>query len=392
MPKVFVADANSRHALPVIRSLGQKGITVVAGEESRSAIGFYSKYCSDHVFYPSPQDDGPEFAAYMLELVQREHYEVLFLPGQISLKPIIDRQEEISRYTRIALPPRDIFMRGYDKGETLRIAIENGVPCPRTHFYQESDSFHDIIDQYGLPLIVKPRISCGSIGLKICRSLAQLAEACAYARSKAEFGGVLIQEYIPQGGELGVYTLFNYDSEPRGLAVHRRIRSYPVSGGPSTLRETVRDEIAEKAIESAFRLLGAMRWSGVAMVEFRVDPREGMPKLMEVNPRFWGSLQLSVLAGVDFPYMLYKLVMEGDVEPMLDYQQGVKCRWLLPGDILWYLASPNKLKHLSEFLAFGTPNDILSLQDPGPALAYARAALQYLLDGRIRNFKLRRQP
>ena len=103
---------------------------------------------------------------------------------------------------------------------------------------------------------------------------------------------MLVQEYIPNGGELGVYTLFDNQSVPRALSVQRRLRSYPVSGGPSTLRETIRNDASRLATDIAFRLLTKMQWTGVAMVEFRIDARDGMPKLMEVNPRFWGSLQL----------------------------------------------------------------------------------------------------
>ena len=70
------------------------------------------------------------------------------------------------------------------------------------------------------------------------------------------------------------------------------------------------------------------------MVEFKKDPRDGQCKLMEINPRFWGSLELSVLSGVNFPYLLYRMETEGDIEPVIDYKEGIRCRWLLPGDIV----------------------------------------------------------
>ncbi|MDD3856814.1 MAG: ATP-grasp domain-containing protein, partial [Methanoculleus sp.] len=113
-------------------------------------------------------------------------------------------------------------------------------------------------------------------------------------------------------------------------------------------------------------------------------------KLMEVNPRFWGSLHLSILSGVDFPYLLYRMLMDGDVEPVPDYQEGVQCRWLLPGDILWYLSAPKTWQNLREFLRFDTPDDILSLHDPGTTLGFALATARYALDLEMWKFVLRR--
>ena len=136
--------------------------------------------------------------------------------------------------------------------------------------------------------------------------------------------------------------------------------------------------------------LKIMGWVGVAMVEFRVDSRDNVPKLMEVNPRFWGSLQLSILSGVDFPYLLYKMLTEGDVEPRMNYKENVECRWMLPGDILWFLSAPNKLKTIPEFLKFNTNYDILSLKDPGPTLGFILASLRYSLDLEMWKFVLRR--
>ena len=65
------------------------------------------------------------------------------------------------------------------------------------------------------------------------------------------------------------------------------------------------------------------------------------------------------------------MAMDGDVEPVFEYKTGVKVRWLLLGDILWFLGiqNSNKLKALPEFLKFqGMGYDVLSLRDPMPAL------------------------
>jgi predicted ATP-grasp superfamily ATP-dependent carboligase len=386
--QVFVTDAQMRSCLAVIRSLGKKGVTITAGEETMFATGFFSKYCKRHVVYPSPNKNREAFADYLLRILKGGSYNVLFPVADACLAPIIDNEREISRYTTIALPQRDIFMQGYDKGITLKTATKSGIPCPKTYFVNNLDELLALIDNVEYPVVIKPRISSGRRGTEICNSVDELITK--YKKLEVEYKKMLIQEYIPSDGEVGIYTLFNQASEPRALTVQRRLRSYPVAGGPSTLRETIKNDITERTVKIAFKLLKDMKWVGVAMVEFRIDARDGIPKLMEINPRFWGSLQLSILSGVDFPYLLYRMIIEGDIEPVLDYSEGIRCRWLLPGDILWFLSAPNKAKNLKEFLKFDCPDDIISWEDPGPMLGFTLATLRYAFDAEMRKFILRK--
>jgi predicted ATP-grasp superfamily ATP-dependent carboligase len=110
---------------------------------------------------------------------------------------------------------------------------------------------------------------------------------------------------------------------------HRRLREKPPSGGVSVLSESI--PIDARLREIAQRILDHVGWHGVAMVEFKVAA-DGTPYLMEVNARFWGSLQLAVDAGVDFPCLLYKVAVGERPDETNDYQIGIKSRWLL-GDL-----------------------------------------------------------
>src|SRR5205823_2531443 len=108
------------------------------------------------------------------------------------------------------------------------------------------------------------------------------------------------------------------------------LREKPPSGGVSVLRESVPvDPIVR---DQAIRLLGPLGWHGVAMLEYKQDRRTGTPYLMEVNGRFWGSLQLAVDAGVDFAYLAWQLALGHRPEIAPSYRVGVKSRWLL-GDL-----------------------------------------------------------
>jgi predicted ATP-grasp superfamily ATP-dependent carboligase len=158
------------------------------------------------------------------------------------------------------------------------------------------------------------------------------------------------------------------------------LREYPVSGGASTLRVSVRhDEI----YEMAHSLLNALQWFGVAMVEFKIDPRDGRPKLMEINPRFWGSLALAIHAGVNFPWLLYRMASNENFKPVETYRLGVQCRWLLPGDLLHFIFNARRSRLMHDFFRFhagDTRYDILSVKDPLPAVIKMLTPLTFLYD------------
>jgi predicted ATP-grasp superfamily ATP-dependent carboligase len=215
----------------------------------------------------------------------------------------------------------------------------------------------------------------------VCESPAELESAFASVRER--FGQPLVQEFVPNGGEAGVYALYDCSSDLVGVTVQRRLRTNPPSGGPSTLRETV---AAPELLAHARALFDELSWSGVAMAEFRYDARTGEPQLLEINPRLWGSLALSVRAGVDFPAMLYRLATEGECDPALDYEVGVQARQLL-GDLGHLLRRPDRVTALREFLSpADVPRtyDVFSRDDPGVAVGFSAAAVAGFLDRLLR--------
>ncbi|MFZ3170022.1 MAG: ATP-grasp domain-containing protein [Candidatus Methanoperedens sp.] len=360
MPQVFVTDGRSRASLAVVRSLGKHGLKVTCGEAFNCST-FYSKY-SERFFYPPPDKQPELFIKSILDLVKKKKYEAI-IPVRDDATLLLSKYKDLfSDFVKIPVADYETLCIGRDKSQTIKLALENNVPCPKTYFPENPNDLLLLRDELEFPLVIKPYTSSGSRGIKVVNSFEELL--IEYNNVVSEFGPVMVQEFIPYNGAYGVSMLFN-KGEPRAIFTHKRLRQYPESGGPSTLRESVRYPEIE---EYSARLLKKINWHGVAMVEFRIDARNNEPKLMEINPRFWGSLELAVVSGVDFPYLLYQMAINGDVEPINDYKIGKKVRWLL-GDILLFLSTKNKLKKLPEFLdVWGIDDDLLSLNDPLPAI------------------------
>jgi predicted ATP-grasp superfamily ATP-dependent carboligase len=206
-----------------------------------------------------------------------------------------------------------------------------------------------------------------------------------YARTPDEFfaayedlirrcQAVLAQEFV-EGTGAGYFALLRH-GELRAEFAHRRLRDVRPTGSGSAVRVSVRP--APRVRDAALAVLTALRWHGVAMVEFRVRP-DGTPVFLEVNGRFWNSLPLAVYAGADFPALLAELAERGDVTPPPPYREGVRCRWLL-GDFRHLLEVwrgpapqypgrfPGRLRTLLDFLlpVPGTLHDNFTLRDPLP--------------------------
>ena len=223
----------------------------------------------------------------------------------------------------------------------------------------------DLFLSIPIPAVIKPRISSGSFGIVYVKKKEDLIPSYQSVHERYPFP--MIQEWIPDGGgAFGLSALFDEASNVKAAFVHKKLRMYPVQGGPSTLREGVEHP---QIMELGLSLLKSLNWVGVGMVEFKVDPRDGIPKLMEVNPRFWGSLQLAIVSGVDFPYLILKMARGETFEPILHYTVGKRCRWLLFGDILHFLNNPDRFHLHPSFFQFFDPNtsyDIISGEDPFP--------------------------
>lgn len=295
--------------------------------------------------------------------------------------------QEVRGYAGFPFPEKALADLIHDKGWLMSFAAKRGYLIPKTISVPEIKSIDDLSEGLTYPVVIKPRQSSGSRGIAYVTEKSGFK--VAYLRVHALYPDPLIQEYIPpmEGGGCGVGALFNMNGEPRAAFAYRRLREYPVSGGPSTMRESI-DGAEIKAI--AVSLLKDLGWRGPAMVEFRVDPRDSKPRLLEINPRLWGSLNLAVTSGVDFPYLLHQLATRGDCDEAFGYRKGVRCRWLLPGDIMHLITNPSRLSALRKFFEPADADDILSLRDPMPMLGRLTSFLPLIYDADMRRLLSRR--
>jgi predicted ATP-grasp superfamily ATP-dependent carboligase len=382
--KVFVTDGDQRSALAIARALGRRGASVVVGEEHPRSLASASRYCGRRVTYPSPYEQPKAFEAFLLDFVRRERPDVVMPVSDVTTHAVCVHQDALRPYCAMAVPPFEAFDFVTDKWKLLEFAQQSGISIPRTHFVNGLAGLQKCQEKIAYPAVVKPirsriRTDRGWLptGVQYAESetaLVRLYEQTEYLASYPS----LLQERIVGPG-IGIFVLFDRGQLVADFA-HRRLREKPPAGGVSVLRESI--PVDPGLREHAARLFGRIGWHGVAMMEFKQDLATGNFFLMEVNGRFWGSLQLAVDAGLDFPFLACELALGRRPGVAATYSVGVKSRWLL-GDLDHLLLrlfksnrelnlpelAPSRLRALIDFLKLAQPDvhyEVVSRDDPRP--------------------------
>lgn len=331
--RVLITDSDTRPALAAIRALGRRGVHVIAAAASHPSLGGVSRYASACERYQDPMHDASGFVSSIIEIADRCKADVLLPITEITTLLVAEHQHSLPSRCRVPFGDLTAVTTAADKARVIRLAETLGVPTPQTIVLTAPKDLR--VDALALPfpLVVKParsRVRIGdawvSTGVAYARTAAELEQSLQ--RLPDQVYPVLLQERI-EGPGVGVFSCFA-DGKPAAWFSHRRLREKPPSGGVSVLCESA--PLDPDAVKHASRLLAALAWRGVAMVEFKQDSRDGALRLMEINGRFWGSLQLAIDAGVDFPSLAVAVACGEPLPDPPQYRIGVRSRWLA-GDL-----------------------------------------------------------
>ncbi|MCA1572326.1 MAG: ATP-grasp domain-containing protein [Chloroflexi bacterium] len=383
--RVLVTDAGLGSAIAVIRSLGRRGWHVIAADDDPHSPGFRSRYATERLRYPPPDTDPDRAANLLLRAAKDRRVDLLIPVTDQVLLPLSAARSRVPAHCRIAMPDERGVATTHDKAATFELARSLGVPIPRTWAVDGVRDAHRAAAELGWPVVVKPTVSRSyrpdrpieSFAVDYASGPDELARLIRLFEART---AILLQEHL--SGEAHGVELLMDRGRPLAAFQHRRLREVPVTGGASSFRESV--ALDPTLLGHATRLLGALEWTGLAMVEFKVTA-DG-PRLMEVNGRIWGSLPLAVASGMDFPSKLADLLCGTGVGPgALDtrYRIGVRSR-NMELEVVWiasvlsgrrrrpFLPFPGRREAVSAaagLLARSDHFDVLSLEDPGPGLA-----------------------
>lgn len=238
------------------------------------------------------------------------------------------------------LPSRESFEVVRNKRKFLNFCLSKELPVPKIYKLDE------LLQNGNIPckLIIKPNVGSGAIGIKFIDSFEDLLKY-----QDIDFKNYVIQERLENSRNVeGAFFLFD-----KGKLVsyygHKRIRTYPPDGGVTVYSKC---KINEELKRIGSKLLEKLNWSGIAMVEFLYDNKSNSYKIIEVNPRAWGSIMLSEFCGSNLiTNYIMTAISEETVTSEINTDRYI--RWFFPWDLISYIMSIRKIKY---FWKFNTKN------------------------------------
>lgn len=313
------------HALGIIRNLRDLGINISV-VYSGFCIARFSRYTDEFHKCP-PLTDAEGLVDFLMDLAERKDLEktVLFPNSDAAVRILSNYRDRLKTRYLVPTPEWEITRIAYDKKLTYRLAEKLGVPIPRTLFPEGAEELSGL--DLDFPVILKPTVTANFYPVTQRKAIradshGELARHYRFMASVIDKSEIMVQEMI-QGGPKNLYSFCSLFSngEVKGRLIGVRLRQHPMDFGSSSTYVVSCE--APQLEEPAVRMLKGMNYRGLSEVEFMLDERDGVFKLLDINPRTWAWHSLGAAAGVNFSRLLFREML-GDAASVDSYEIGVK--------------------------------------------------------------------
>ncbi len=327
--RVIVTYGRSLVALMIAQSLGSKGIEVIGCDDVNMTVLSFSKFVKKNVLYTSPSISEDAFIDDLVKIAKNNKPEddqpYLLIPAFRDAEIIARHKEKFEGIITVACPDSEAIDRVNHKDTFAKTTQDLGVESLKTWLPKTKQDLEDQTSEMEFPVFIKPAIGAGGRGISKEHNAQTLITRFESLQKKYPNQQILVQE-MAQGVDYCFCGLFEHGTLVASMVYHN-IRKYPMEAGQGVVRETVESKKFDKLAQD---LMGPLNWNGVAGIDFIWDEKEdSAPMMIEVNPRFWAGLDHSIKSNVDFPYLLYKMFTQGDLDIEDNAYIGLKTS--LPG-------------------------------------------------------------
>lgn len=363
---VFIFGAGGRQTLPVCKGFYALGCKVTNYCFSKLDTGALTKYKSERIVYDNKKARGIDFFEFGMKLIWENKYSLVVPVSDICAIYLSKHMGEIPASTKVAVNEWPILRYAIDKGETMKICMESGIPAPKTIFGENLLQQIRVAD-FTYPVVVKPRTGMGSIGFSIIDSQDKLLKYVEGYDNKN--GPILVQEYIKQGKQPQYRAdLFRTrEGEFKAVCIGRVTRWFPLDGGSGILVQSIHDN---KIADNCKKLLDSIGWIGYANIDMVTDDKTGEAKIVEINGRTGASILIDYICGINMSQLMLENEMGLPISEMTEYEDGKMISCFLP-DLLWLIKSKDRFRtDPSWFHRRGVKDVIFSWRDPLPSLGF----------------------
>ena len=346
---VLLLDGQTIQVISIAKQLKRKGYKVILFCDSKVSYGYRTKYADEKILSPSVHENPSLFLDFIVNYLKNKEIDILIPMNDYSASFLSENKQQLLQYTKFIIPNIDVFNKGYDKKQLMALCEDSNFPHPKTADL-EVLSLVDAANKVGFPSLIKPNITTGGRGITLVNSKDELLKQYSDVRTK--YGACHLQEFIPAGGRQLKVQLFVESNETiRYTSVIHKIRFYPENGGSSCCNVTVKED---SLVELCSQVLKKIGWIGFADFDLIEDPRDGIIKIMEINPRVPACIKSSIISGIDFGTIIADETL-GKKQNQYVYTPGKYLRYF-GLDLLWFVYSSNRFKAKPNWFRFWNKN------------------------------------
>ena len=327
---ILVTDANSKTALGITRSLGRLNVKIFLLAKNETDLSIKSKYCKGFLVNHCKNKEN------INSYIKSNKIKLIIPIGAESMLYFSSNREYFDDSLLVFLPSKDQIRLSYSKKSTYEFAKNIGIKIPETYYPDSIESISKYKDIVNYPIVIKWLYEAGDNIVDYAYDSNELVrkyeDICHNYGFRKESGLPMLQEYITGVG-VGYFALF-YNGSCISDYQHMRLREAPPTGGASVAAITINDDDLKR---QGRLMLESLQWNGVAMVEFKKS-HNGHLYLMEINSKFWGSHDLGLAAGVNFPFLMTRIIQNKNIDNYdMGYVVDQRFSWPLNGDIKYCL-------------------------------------------------------
>lgn len=343
--RILILDGQTVQALAIAKSLVKSNYKVILFCDNELTYGYRTKYAEQKIICPDVVKDKEEFKSFLIYFLKNNVVDGIIPMNDNSASFLSKNKDELKAYAKFIIPDYPVFLKGYDKNELMKTCFENNFPHPKTYDLVDKN-FEKAVDYVGFPSLIKPNFTSGGRGITLVNSREDFLSKVDTIFE--QFGECHLQEFVPEGGRQIKVQLFvdNHQNLLASSVIHK-IRFYPEKGGSSCCNQTIEDA---HLVEVCTNVLKVIRWEGFADFDLIEDPRNGIVKIMEINPRVPACVKSAIVSGVDFGALIADYTFGKDTQKYI-YKPGKYLRYF-GLDLLWFVYSDNRFKTKPNWFKF----------------------------------------
>jgi len=334
-----------------VQSLGRRGHRVFVIDHEPYVALAHSRFCAGLIHSPR-ESQTEEYMVFLLDLIKSGEYDLLIPISDACVGMCVNRREELKKYIRLVVPEKETYAKVADKRLTCLFAIDRGIPIPRTYFPPDREALFSMAQNSIYPCVVKMPFSSASKGVFFINSKQELIRL--YESQNFQGQWPIIQERII--GEFFGITGVAHQGRVLASLIHTTNQEFSLGGTPPISYSVNNTELMERAGYT----ISQLKWTGAFNLDYINMPDRGF-RLLEINPRFAGSLNFSYRMGLDLPFVYYHLAFDGSPDDIQtgQYADGIMFRTIFPSEIMWLCQHRDYLgRFLKNFLNLRAKSNI----------------------------------